>query len=56
MPQNLVENIGLFWRSDNVFWGAGGLGNAGALWGVDTQNVTSDAVDFREQHGIRFVC
>ena len=46
----LVRSIGLFWREDCVFWGAGN--QAGALLGVPLQAIRSDPIDFREQIGI----
>jgi hypothetical protein len=46
----LISNIGLFWREDYVFWGAGS--QAGKLLGVDARNVTGNVVDFRNQIGI----
>lgn len=46
----MIQTIGLFWRPDHVFWGAGS--QAGKLLGVLASNTTSDAIDFREQSGI----
>lgn len=46
----LVRSIGLFWREDCVFWGAGS--SAGALLGVPFNATTSDPIDFRDQIGI----
>lgn len=46
----LVRSVGLFWREDCVYWGAGN--KAGALLGVPLGATTSDPSDFREQIGI----
>lgn len=46
----LIQNYGLFWRSDSVFWG--GPRKPGALYGLLTSAKRSDAVDFRYQAGI----
>lgn len=46
----LIRSVGLFWREDNVFWGAGN--QAGSLLGVPSHAMTSDEIDFREQIGI----
>lgn len=46
----LIQNYGLFWREEDVFWGRGN--NAGRLLGVLTTNTTADPIDFREQSGV----
>jgi hypothetical protein len=46
----LVRSVGLFWREDAVYWGAGS--NAGTLWGVPYHNTTAEPIDFRAQIGI----
>ena len=46
----MIQNIGLFWRPDQIHWGAGS--QPGKLLGVLASAVTSDPVDFREQSGI----
>ena len=46
----LVRSIGLFWREDSVYWGAGY--QAGKLLGVPYNATTSIPIDFREQIGI----
>lgn len=52
MPINplLINNYGLFWRTDNVFWGQ--PRNAGSLFGVRAVAKRQDKVDFRQQAGI----
>jgi hypothetical protein len=46
----LVRSVGLFWREDCVFWGAGS--NAGTLLGVPFRATTTEPIDFRGQIGI----
>ena len=46
----LVQTYGLFWRTDQIYWGAGK--NPGALLGVPTNNITMMPVDFRDQRGV----
>jgi hypothetical protein len=46
----LVRSIGLFWREDHVFWGAGN--NPGALYGVPFNATTDEPINFRGQIGI----
>jgi hypothetical protein len=46
----LVRSLGLSWRKDSVFWGAGS--KAGALYGVPFNATTSAPIDFRHQIGI----
>lgn len=46
----LVNNYGLFWRREHVFWGRGR--NAGHLKGVKASAKSGNAVDFRDQQGI----
>lgn len=51
MPsQPLIRNYGLFWKAEDIFWGAGS--NPGTLLGLLAWNITSDAVDFRDQRGV----
>jgi len=46
----LIQNYGLFWKEEDVFWGRGN--NAGTLLGVRSANTTSQPIDFREQAGV----
>ena len=46
----LIANMGLFWREDCVYWGAGS--KAGHLNGVRAGAKTSKPVNFRKQRGI----
>lgn len=46
----MIKSIGLFWRRDQVYWGAGS--QAGALLGVPASQRTVDPIDFRTQIGI----
>ena len=48
--QLLISNYGLFWKTEDVFWGAGR--SAGALFGVRPSKRTRPPVDFRDQRGI----
>ena len=50
MPFTLISSLGLFWREDYVFWGAGN--QSGRLLGVPATNRTAKPIDFREQIGI----
>ncbi|MHB8355526.1 MAG: GIY-YIG nuclease family protein [Vulcanimicrobiaceae bacterium] len=52
MAQTLISNMGLFWRSDNVFWGRPGPEGDGRILGVPAKNRSAASVDFREQEGI----
>jgi hypothetical protein len=46
----MIQTIGLFWRPDQIFWGAGS--KPGKLLGVPASSTTSPPIDFREQSGI----
>lgn len=46
----LIQNYGLYWKEDDVFWGKGN--NAGALQGVKSTNISAEPVDFRMQSGV----
>lgn len=46
----LIQNYGLFWRLDQVFWGWQGV--PGHLKGMEATNKSNDPVDFREQQGV----
>lgn len=46
----LIQNYGLYWREEDVFWGRGN--NAGNLLGVPARNITSHPTDFRDQAGV----
>lgn len=46
----MIQTIGLFWRPDQIFWGAGS--QPGKLLGVPASSTTSPPIDFREQSGI----
>lgn len=46
----LIRNYGLFWKTEDVFWGTGG--NPGSLLGIPAHNVTAAPIDFREQSGV----
>lgn len=51
MPsQPLIRNYGLFWKAEDIYWGAGR--NPGALSGVHANQTTGTPVDFRDQRGI----
>lgn len=50
MPSTIISSLGLLWREDHVFWGAGK--QSGSLLGVPATNVTAPAIDFRDQVGI----
>ncbi len=47
---DIIENYGLFWREENVFWGAGS--SRGSLLGVPAYARTAEPVDFRSQAGL----
>jgi len=46
----IIQAYGLFWRLEDVFWGAGG--QAGKLLGVPKGARSSEPMDFRTQAGI----
>ena len=46
----MIQSIGLFWRHDQIYWGAGS--QAGTLLGVPANSTTSDPLNFRRQSGI----
>ena len=46
----MIKSIGLFWRRDQVYWGAGS--QAGALLGVPASGRSGVSIDFRTQIGI----
>lgn len=46
----MINNYGLFWREDQVFWGKKKL--SGTLLGAASQSQKAISVDFREQRGI----
>jgi predicted GIY-YIG superfamily endonuclease len=52
---SLIQNYGLFWRTENVYWGERGQGNAGRIlgyrWG-DAQRI----VDFSQQVAVYTLC
>src|SRR3954452_24324419 len=48
----LIRNYGLFWKVGDAFWGEGGKGNKGGLFGVPAKNVTAEPVNFRDQRGV----
>jgi hypothetical protein len=48
--QTLIHNYGLFWRSEDVFWGRPRV--RGSLKGRKTGEALGDPVDFREQAGV----
>ncbi len=47
-----IKNYGLFWKADDVNWGARGSGKSGTLLGILRTAKSGDSVDFREQIGI----
>lgn len=47
---DIIQAYGLFWKKDNVFWGAGS--NPGALFGVSARARRGTVIDFRDQIGI----
>lgn len=46
----LIQNYGLFWREDYVFWGH--QKKSGQLLGRNSSGSASSVVDFREQTGV----
>jgi hypothetical protein len=50
MPKVLVQNYGLFWARNKVFWGK--QRNRGHLNGVRSGKRTGTPVDFWEQQGV----
>lgn len=46
----LVQNVGLFWEKDDVYWG--GRNNPGCLLGKPCNQLRGNPIDFREQAGI----
>jgi hypothetical protein len=46
----LVNNMGLHWKRENVWWGRGS--NRGHLLGLLASSKTSSPIDFRDQIGI----
>jgi predicted GIY-YIG superfamily endonuclease len=50
--QSLISNMGLFWRSADVFWGRPGPDGEGRILGVPAKNRSAEPTDFREQEGI----
>jgi hypothetical protein len=46
----LIHTLGLFWKEEDVFWGAGS--QPGKLLGVPAKGKTQEPIDFREQAGI----
>ena len=48
--QTMIRNYGLFWKSEDVFWGK--PKHAGALFGVLADKKKDERVDFRDQRGI----
>lgn len=49
----LIHNYGLFWRREDIHWGApGNSTNPGHLQGVPAKNTTAQPVDFAEQQGV----
>lgn len=48
--KNLIKTYGLFWKTENVFWGK--TKRSGNLYGIRVGAKRSDHVDFRSQSGI----
>jgi len=48
--QPLIRNYGLFWKSEDVFWGGGP--RAGALNGILSTRLKGRVIDFRDQRGV----
>jgi hypothetical protein len=48
----LIQNYGLYWRAEDVFWGSQGRENEGTLEGLPAKSKRSKVVNFREQAGI----
>ena len=47
-----IKNYGLFWKRDDVWWGAGGQRNAGILQGKDAKNLNTPPVDLNKKIGL----
>ena len=50
MSSMLIQNYGLFWRRNDVFWGRQKV--TGHLKGVRAKAITAEPIDFREQAGV----
>ncbi len=48
--QPLIRNYGLFWKTEDVFWGV--PRNPGALFGVPSAKKKGRPVNFRDQRGV----
>ena len=48
--QPLISNYGLYWRVEDVFWGA--PRNPGSLLGISANAKKMRPIDFREQRGV----
>jgi hypothetical protein len=48
----LIQNYGLYWRAEDVFWGRPGKENEGTLEGVPAKKKTEKPTNFREQAGV----
>ena len=46
----MIKSYGLFWRSDQIFWGR--QKNKGSLLGCRTQGPNAKPIDFRNQRGV----
>lgn len=46
-----INNYGLYWKRDDVYWGKRGKGNAGNLLGIKAGNEQLE-VDFAQQEGV----
>ncbi|MGB6688103.1 MAG: GIY-YIG nuclease family protein [Terracidiphilus sp.] len=46
----LIQNYGLFWRRNDVFWGRPNV--RGHLKGVPAKETSADPIDFRNQAGV----
>jgi len=47
---DIIETYGLFWRDEDVYWGAGS--NRGTLLGVPAHRRSAEPVDFHDQAGL----
>jgi len=47
---DIITTYGLFWRSEDVYWGAGS--NRGSLLGVPAHARKAEVIDFRDQAGL----
>ncbi len=47
-----IKNYGLFWKRDDVWWGAGGQGNAGRFLGKGTDDIEPTEINIRKQMGL----